>query len=459
MLRRLFVLALVAAVSFLAAGIGSRYAAGAARVKLVVWEFGSEDQKFPDGDLIGDWTRKEIIKPFLDKNPGVEIEFAMKGYESGGTTLFLDTALAAGQPPDVIIDTVFRVAKYAQKGLMMSLNPIMSAQKKATLDPNYLAPVTRNGQTWAIAVDNSFPDALIVNRILFADAGVSGLLPKEPNRDWTTDEFEKALAAVTKAPTRYGTFFYAKTPSYDHATTLAWLTAFGCEMFKSGDYSKVTINSPQCIAGMKWQKSLIDRGYVVPGAAGFVDDDMDNYLLSGRIAVASGGWYELGLVQSGKKDGSLKVPFDPYMVNYPHLPGRKPGQLANLGGRVVAAFNSPTRRDASQEGSILKLIDYTSSPQIVTKVVAKSAGGLAGIPLLRNIDVNALFPGNKDVAWIVRMQRERGVTDYGWTANNFTQMRQEWASVRQAIWSGAVPVEQGLADFSTKANALLNSPP
>jgi hypothetical protein len=38
-------------------------------------------------------------------------------------------------------------------------------------------------------------------------------------------------------------------------------------------------------------------------------------------------------------------------------------------------------------------------------------------------------------------------------------MRQEWASVRQAIWSGAVPVEQGLADFSTKADALLNSPP
>jgi multiple sugar transport system substrate-binding protein len=457
--KKVVILMLAVGLTLLTVGTDPRSATGAGKVKLVFWAFGSEDQKFPDGDLIGDWYRKAVIKAFVDQNPDVDIEFSMKGYESGGTTLFLDTALAAGQPPDIIFDTVFRVAKYANKGLMMSLNPIMTSEKRAALDSSYLAPVRRNGQSWAIAIDNSFPDALIVNRTLFREAGVEGLLPKEPNRDWTIDEFEKAVAAVTKAQERYGTMFYAKTPSYDHATTLAWLTAFGCEMFKPGDYSKVAINSPECTEGMKWQKSLIDKGYVVPGAAGFVDDDMDDYLLSGRIATASGGWYELGLVQSGTKDGSLKIPFEPYMVNYPHLSGKTPGKLANLGGRVIAAFNGPTKRGAAEEAAILKFIDYMTTPQTMTKTVAKAAGGLAGIPLLANVNMNALFPGNKDFAWIVRMQKERGVTDYGWTANNFTQMRQEWANVRQAVWSGAVPVERGLIAFAAKANALLNSPP
>jgi ABC-type glycerol-3-phosphate transport system substrate-binding protein len=429
-----------------------------AKVKITFWQWGSEDQKFPDGDLIGDWYRKNVIQPFMDKNPNIEVDFAMKGYESSGTTLWLDTALAAGSPPDVVFDAVFRIAKYAQKGLMMPLDGILTAEKKAQLDASYLATVELGGHYWAIPIDNSFPDALILNKKAFEEAGIANLLPRDPDRDWTTEEFEQALKALTKAPDRYGTLFWAKTPSYDHATTVAWLSAFGCEMFKNGDHSKVAINCPECVAGMKWMKSLIDKGYVVPGPAGLTDDDLDAYLLSGRIAIGSGGWYELGLVQSGKKDGSLKIDFEPYMVNYPHLPGQKPGKLANLGGRVIAAFK-PKTADAAKQEAILKFIDYISAPDTMTKTVAKFAGGLAGFPLLAKIDVGKLYPGNADFAWIARMQSERGTTDYGWTANNFTEIRSEWAKARQGMWGGDVTIEKGLADFEAKANQLLKTAP
>jgi ABC-type glycerol-3-phosphate transport system substrate-binding protein len=340
--------------------------------------------------------------------------------------------------------------------MLMSLDSLMTDAKKAQLDPTYQKTVILKGHTWGIDVDNSLPDALVLNRKMFVDAGAADLLPKEPDRDWTTDDFEKACASVTKAPNVYCTLLWAKVPSYDHATGIAWLTAWGCQMFNPGDYSKVTINSPQCVSGMQWLKSIIDKGYVVPGPAGLTDDDLDNYLLTGKIALAGGGWYELGLVQSGKKDGSLKVDFDPYMVNYPHLAGQKPGQLANLGGRVIVGFQSKTS-DAARDAAILKFIDYYTQPDMMTKMVQKDAGGLAGTPLLANVDVTKLFPGNTDFAWILGLQNQRGTTDYGWTANNFVQLRQEWANARQAIWSGDTTVEQGLSDFEKKADALLTS--
>ena len=106
-----------------------------APTKITAWFFGSEDQKLPDGTPIGQWWRDNVVKPFMEANPGIEVDFAMKGYEAGGTTLFVDTALAAGQPPDVYMDSLFRMAKYGQKDQLLPLNPILPPEKRETDRP------------------------------------------------------------------------------------------------------------------------------------------------------------------------------------------------------------------------------------------------------------------------------------------------------------------------------------
>ncbi len=421
---------------------------------LTVWFFGSEDQKLPDGTPIGQWWRDNVVKPFMAANPDIVVDFAMKGYEAGGTTLFVDTALAAGQPPDVYMDSVFRMGKYGQKDQLLPLNPILPPEKRELMDPQALAAATKNGITWAILTDNSFPDALIVNRALWKAKGAEDLLPKEPDRDWTTEEFERACEAINDPPNLYCTLFFAKTPSYDHAM-YAWLAPFGAQRFAPGVYTAVTDNSPEAIAGHKWIKSLLDRNLAVPGPAAFVDDDMDAYLLQGRIAIGSGGWYELGLIEAGQKDGSLKVEWDPYMVNYPHPADRGPGPLCNLGGRGWSAFKTG---DHVKEAAALKWIDYVTDPELNIKVQTAAGGGLAGIPLItpKDWDPQSLYGDNKDWNWIMRMAKERGTLDMGYTAPNFNEIRAKWAEMRQAAWSGDMTVEAASAEWEAQANAILN---
>jgi ABC-type glycerol-3-phosphate transport system substrate-binding protein len=425
-----------------------------APTKLNIWFFGSEDQKLPDGTPIGQWWRDNVVKPFTDANPGIEVDFAMKGYESGGTTLYVDTALAAGQPPDVYMDTLFRMGKYGQKDQFLPLNPILPPEKKELIDPQALTAATKNGITWAILTDNSFPDALIVNRAAFKAKGMEDLLPKEPDRDWTIEEFEKACQAVNDPPNNYCAFFFAKTPSYDHAM-FCWLAPFGAKRFAPGVYTAVTDNSPEAIAGHKWIKSLLDREMAVPGPAGLVDDDMDAYLLQGKTTVGSGGWYEQGLVQAGQKDGSLKVEWDPYMVNYPHPADKDPGPLCNLGGRGWSAFKTG---DHAKEAAALKWIDYVTDPELNIKVQTAAGGGLAGIPLItpKDWDPKTLYGDNADWNWILRMAKERGTLDMGYTAPNFNEIRAKWAEMRQAAWSGDMTVEAASAEWEAKANEILN---
>ena len=117
----------------------------AQKVKIAYWTFGSEDMKMPDGTLVGDWTRANMIKHFMAANPDIEVEYSIRGYEAGGTTLFVDTALAAGEQPDVYADAIFRIAKYAHKDLYLPLDPILTAEKIATFDPSWIPSVTRNG--------------------------------------------------------------------------------------------------------------------------------------------------------------------------------------------------------------------------------------------------------------------------------------------------------------------------
>ena len=104
--------------------------AAVAPTKITAWFFGSEDQKLPDGTPIGQWWRDNVVKPFMEQNPGIEVDFAMKGAEAGGTTLFVDTAFAAGQPPDVYMDSLFRIGKYGQKDALLPLNPILPPEKR-----------------------------------------------------------------------------------------------------------------------------------------------------------------------------------------------------------------------------------------------------------------------------------------------------------------------------------------
>jgi ABC-type glycerol-3-phosphate transport system substrate-binding protein len=56
----------------------------------------------------------------------------------------------------------------------------------------------------------------------------------------------------------------------------------------------------------------------------------------------------------------------------------------------------------------------------------------------------------------MRMAKERGALDMGYTAPNFNEVRAKWAEMRQAAWSGDMTVEAASAEWEKKANEILN---
>jgi hypothetical protein len=68
-------------------------------IEITCWAFGSEGSAKADtGELWSDWYGKKL-DAYQTANPGITINFALKGMESGGTTLYVDSAVTAGTPP------------------------------------------------------------------------------------------------------------------------------------------------------------------------------------------------------------------------------------------------------------------------------------------------------------------------------------------------------------------------
>jgi len=183
------------------------------RIEITYWIFGSEGSaKQDDGVLWSDFYGG-VINEYERLHPGVDINFAIRGQETGGTTLYVDSAVAAGSPPDIYYDDIFRVRKYAQAGLMETIDAALTPEDKAAYDPNILALMTnQDAELYAVPCGVGYV-AYTINKTLFENAGLEDLLPEEPDRNWTTDEFMEACRAINDPDNDvYCTMFFAKTP-------------------------------------------------------------------------------------------------------------------------------------------------------------------------------------------------------------------------------------------------------
>ncbi len=419
---------------------------GAAPVKLSVWQFGSPNTKRPDGVTWEDWWSSKI-KDYTSKNPNVVISFAAKGQEAGGTTLSIDAALAAGSPPDISFDVVFRQAKYAAvQGLLEPVDSVLSADDWKALDPGAVKTVSRSdGKRWGVPVFVTPPFVLAVNKTLATAAGAAQLLPADPDRDWTTDQFVAFLKAVAKPPQRYGTILYAKTASSTERLS-GYAGGFGAAFYKGGDYCRSAIDSPEGARWMDWMNGLVKQGLALPGAAGLADADQDAAWSNQQVVVVPGTQTVLDLSKKLVSTGQVKD-LDVFFVNYPHEPGVPPPPPAHNAPWAATIFkqSDPAKRDAAV--SFLKflaneptLTDFATGFGTISPYTA-AASRFAGS------DANYQF--------LFRMVRDRGVQDMGYAVKDFNGVRLAWATARQRIWSGTVDSKQGLQQFAQEAAKLL----
>jgi multiple sugar transport system substrate-binding protein len=418
------------------------------RIEITYWIFGSEGgAKLDNGQLWSDFYGG-VINKYEETHPGIAINWALRGQESGGTTLYVDSAVAAGKPPDIYYDDIFRVTKFAQAGLLETVDGALTDADKAAYPPETLALMTdKDGKLYAIPAGTGY-QGYFIDKTMFDQAGLTDLLPKGPDRTWTTDEFMKACKAINKPPERYCTVFFAKTPSSD-AEFNAYLGGFpGCEMFDPAQ-QKYVVNSPACLEAMKFLHSLSDQGLIVPGPAGLTDDDGDTYMKREEIAMRGYGFAEKGTILNGLKDGSVKPPYDYLIVNYPNKPGAPPAPMGTWNPHVWSVFK---QQDPKKLQAILDFINYMQKPDIVVQIAA----GWAEVGV-RKDTINP-WKDDPDWQWVVPLVAKIGSKNYYYWKGvpcHYTEVRLAWAEARQAFWEPDADIQKILDDFVAKANGII----
>ncbi len=413
-------------------------------VNITYWAFGSEGSAMTGGELWSDWYTK-IFKQYEQDHPGVKIDFALKGYDASGSTLVVDTAVSAGTPPDVYFDTKFRVKKYRDAKLLEDLSPALTAADSDAYDPTVLAGSKDGEATWSIPADGGYFN-MIVNKSLFEKAGLTDLLPKGPDYSWTTEEFMKACEAINKPPDVYCTAFFAGSTSMDSATNL-WLAGYpDCKFFDQAA-GKYTVNSPACVEAFTFLHSIYEKGYMVPGAAGLIDDTTDPYWLNQQVAaLAQGNWY--ASITSKAVDSKTIQPFDYIFVQVPNKPGAPvtPAGMANPDVWGVFKQSDPARLKA-----IYELIQYMQQPEIAAQIAA----GWGKIPVRKDAKFES---DNPAVAEPLAAARKFGSYDPYFVNGvpcGYNDVRQAWATARQALWQDNANIQQILDDFVQAADGII----
>jgi multiple sugar transport system substrate-binding protein len=420
-----------------------------APVTITYWAFGSEGSAMADGTLWTDWYAK-IFKEYEAAHPGVTIDFALKGYDASGSTLVVDTAVAAGTPPDIYFDTKFRVKKYQDAKLLEDLTPALASADLAAYDSAAMAGSKSGNMMWSIPADGGYWN-MILNKSLFDKAGKSDLLPKAPDYSWTTEEFMKACEAINDpANNVYCTAFFAGSTSMDSATN-EWLAGFpDCKFFDAAT-TKYTVNSPACLEAFTFLHSIYEKGLMVPGAAGLIDDTTDPYWLSQQVAIlGQGNWYD-SITKKGVEAGTIK-PFDYIFVQFPNKPGTPVTPVGMSNPDVWGVFK---QSDPAKLQAIYDLVQYMQQPDTATQI----AIGWGKIPVRTDAKFESSDPA---VAEPLAAARKFGSYDPYFVNGvpcNYNDVRQAWAETRQAFWQDNADVQTILDGFVERANGIVTSCP
>lgn len=146
---------------------------------------------------IGNWGDEASVKELTDAftaDTGINVTVEYLTYTDGDDKV--NTALAAGQGPDLIMEGPERlVANWGEKGYMVDLSDIMDSTSESEIYASVLAACKNgSGSVYEYPLVMT-AHCMAVNLDAFKAAGADQYLDLKTHT-WTTENFEKAMAAM-----------------------------------------------------------------------------------------------------------------------------------------------------------------------------------------------------------------------------------------------------------------------
>ena len=240
------------------------------RVRVTYWEKWSGFEGQPIKDAVDNFNRRQ---------DSIYIELIAQGDISQKVRI----ATAGGDPPDLAGLYSFDVPVFASQNALVPLDDMINecGIGPATYVPAYWRLCTYRGRARVLPTAPSTL-ALHWNKKLFREAGLD---PDRPPR--TLNELDEYAEKLTKKDRNGHLIQIGFLPSEPGWWKYSWGFWFGAELWDGKD--RITANSPEHLAAMKWVKSYVDKfGYLELDRfkktfGGF--SSPDNAFFTGKVAM------------------------------------------------------------------------------------------------------------------------------------------------------------------------------
>ncbi len=379
---------------------------------------------------------------FMEMHPHVTVE--VRGLDWPDLSTVVPTALAAGDPPDILKDYLGRTSGYGVEGVTVDLFGLLPQEEIDDLLPGLVGLYTIDGALHAMPT-YFWNHAMIVNKALFDQAGLGDMIPVD-DRDWTLDEFHAAATAIKEAGIGvdfpYTLQVASEQGDYDFH---AFIWGAGGEIWNPD--CTTGFDDPKTLAGLEFVNMLYQEGLINSDATTAAYADQTNNLFTGKSAIMGGGMGVLNnTIGNAVTNGEVTVEMDPVIVTYPHAEGEVSG--LGVGPSGFAVFDKG-RSDYEMEWVIEFLLFLNSTESQVTYTQNNAqfpARASAGVPLA----------DDENYALTLSLIQERGTENLGLACPGFYEVRISQPPHWQAMFLGQETPEQALQALADEAAFILD---
>jgi len=434
-MKRLFtvlvVLAMVAGISFAA---GQKETVKTYKLS---YEVSGDEDWFEDIGRPEGWkgkVREWQIEEYMRTHPDVNITLIIRDVSQGSMTL--DSLMAAGKPPDMCMDASWLFAKYLVPEFALPLEKYMDLSK---FQENLLELYTRNGHVYAIP-QNNVTIGFAVNLDMLDKIGYP--LPAQPA--WTWDEFDR-LSEKLKSEEINSTVIMTQAGLF--SWNQMWAQSAGGTMFENNDYSKVTMNTPEYAEGLRYMKSLVDRGYADPRPNECNDDTGIENFAAGKIfgcTLQTG--HVFGWVPQMIASGALEKEFKYTFLEVPHSPKVKNAAIDGYHS-IVIAHNS---KDEERNKVVANFVEFIFSDEWLR---IDSCQGI--VPTVKGFipkEGRGAFPSNLEM---LKLAQSAPPMDTGRLLPQRRAIYRAWTPFVHDFMNGKISAEELLDILEAEANKLL----
>ena len=384
---------------------------------------------FPDGS----GTIQKLIDKFNEQNKGKvqvshqEINLETRQYFDRLKTEFQ----AGGGEIDVIGGDVPWTAEFAENGWIVDVSSRFPEGERGKFGNGQIQSLTYEGKIWG---KPWFADAglLYYRKNLLEHSGFS-----EPPQTWEELK-EMAEKVVQDSGTRYGFVFQGANNETGVCNGLEYIWTHGGEVL---DGDRVIIDSPESVAGLTTEQSMISEGVAPQAVATYTFSGSDTAFLKGDSVFCRNWPYMYGL--AGNPDVSK---IEPEQVGVSPLPvGEREGQTAScLGG-----WNMLINAASEMQDEAWAFVQFMTSEES-QKAYTLSASTL---PTL-----NALYDDREilEEVPVVALSREalqnarpRPISPY------YSEMSREMAEQFNNVLRGAISPEEAVETLQSELQRII----